>query len=232
MSDVDSPIAESFSLTRGGPFHRLLTLLGHAGSERRQVINRALFGTLVCWVPLLILSFVQGLAVGTKVRIPFLLDYAVHLRFLIALPILILAKSPIDRRWCILVLEFLRSGLVGRDETASFEGIIEQITHIRDRVLPEIAMLVLAYLAPLFLGRTELVMKGITNWHILNGSSGELSLAGWWFWLVSAPVFRFLMLRWIWRMFLWTLFVWRVSRIKLHLVATHADLAAGLGFSF
>ena len=31
-------------------------------------------------------------------------------------------------------------------------------------------------------------------------------------------------------MFLWTSFLWSVSRIKLFLVATHADLAAGLGF--
>ena len=31
-------------------------------------------------------------------------------------------------------------------------------------------------------------------------------------------------------MFLWTSFLWSVSRIKLFLVATHTDLAAGLGF--
>jgi hypothetical protein len=31
-------------------------------------------------------------------------------------------------------------------------------------------------------------------------------------------------------MFLWTSFLWRVSRINLFLVATHTDMAAGLGF--
>ena len=31
-------------------------------------------------------------------------------------------------------------------------------------------------------------------------------------------------------MFLWTSFMWRVSRINLQLVATHTDMAAGLGF--
>jgi hypothetical protein len=29
---------------------------------------------------------------------------------------------------------------------------------------------------------------------------------------------------------LWTLFLWRATRTRLHLVATHTDLAAGLGF--
>ncbi len=31
-------------------------------------------------------------------------------------------------------------------------------------------------------------------------------------------------------MFLWSSFMWRVSRINLYLVATHTDMAAGLGF--
>ncbi len=43
------------------------------------------------------------------------------------------------------------------------------------------------------------------------------------------PIFRFLLLRWLWRMVLWTAFLWRVSRLDLFYVATHADLAAGLG---
>ena len=55
-------------------------------------------------------------------------------------------------------------------------------------------------------------------------------MAGWWFNLVSTPFFRFLLLRWAWRMFLWTSFVWHASRINLYLVATHTDMAAGLGF--
>jgi hypothetical protein len=152
----------------------------------------------------------------------------VHVRFLIALPILVVAESAIDGRWRTIVLEFLRSGLVGRNKTAPYEAIIEKVTRLRDSALPELALLGLAYLAPLLLGRTDLLMGGVTNWHTLR--VGELSMAGWWFRIVSAPIFRFLLLRWIWRMFLWTLFIWRASRIGLYLVATHADLAAGLGF--
>ena len=230
MHDVSSPIAESFSIMRGGPFYRLLTQLGLTGSERHQVIRRAPIGTSLCWFPLLILAAAQGLAAGTKVRIPFLLDYAVQARFLVALPILILAESVIEGKWRNIVIEFLRSGLVDRSDAVLYESILRSIMKLRDQVLPELVMVVLAYLPPLFLGKTELLAKGTTSWHILSQTSSELSLAGWWFRLVSAPVFRFLLLRWIWRMCLWTLFIWRVSRMKLYLVATHADLAAGLGF--
>jgi hypothetical protein len=78
--------------------------------------------------------------------------------------------------------------------------------------------------------RTELLMNGVSNWHTVGDGSNALTLAGWWFSIVSMPIFRFLLLRWAWRMFMWSLFLWRVSRIHLYLVATHANMAAGLGF--
>jgi hypothetical protein len=227
MSELRSAAVDSFSLTRGGPFHRLLVQLGRAGDERQRIIQRALFATLVTWLPLLILCVVHGRAFGTDVKIPFLRDFAVNARFLIALPILILAESGIDHRWRRLVLEFQRSGLVTEAELPTFEAVINKITRLRDRLLPEVVIAVIAY-SPLFLGKTELLMGGVSNWH--TTSTGALTLAGWWFRLISTPLFRFLLLRWFWRMFLWALFLWRVSRINLFLVATHTDMAAGLGF--
>jgi len=227
MNEMNSSIVENFSLTRGGPFHRLLVLLGRAGDERQRVINRALLATLVTWLPLLLFSLVQGLAYGPQVKIPFLRDFAANARFLVALPILILAESRIDQRWRRLVLEFLRSGLVSDTQLTSFERVIEKITRLRDRVLPEVVMIVLAY-TPILLGKAELLMSGTSNWH--TTTAGAFTLAGWWFRIVSTPIFRFLLLRWIWRMLLWTLFLWRVSKINLFLVATHTDMAAGLGF--
>jgi hypothetical protein len=40
----------------------------------------------------------------------------------------------------------------------------------------------------------------------------------------------FLMFRWVWRYLIWCWFLWRTSRLDLHLVPTHPDMAAGLGF--
>jgi hypothetical protein len=224
MSEISSSSAEDFSLTRGGPMHRVLVFLGNAGDERQRVIRRALGVALITWLPLLVLSLAHGDAYGA-VRIPFLRDFAVNVRFLIAVPILILAESGIDRRWRILVVHFLKSGLVPEKELPSFEAAIEKTTRLRDRVWPE-AFMVLAAFLPVIFVRTEILMSGISNWH----GTGQINPAGWWFNVVSTPLFRFLMLRWSWRMVLWTLFLWRVSRLELFYVATHADLAAGLGF--
>jgi hypothetical protein len=229
MNEVRSALADSFSLTRGGPLHWFQVRFGYASEERQRVVRRALLAVIFMWLPLLILSLVQKQAYGTQIKISFLRDLAVNVRFLIAAPILILAESGIDRRWRDLVLQFLRSGLVGEKELPSFEALIEKIVRLRDRVVPEAVMFLIAFL-PSIIVRTELLMGGVSNWHTTGAGSGEVSLAGWWFNLVSTPIFRFLLLRWAWRMFLWTSFLWRVSRINLYLLATHTDMAAGLGF--
>jgi len=192
MDPVRSSLAESFSLAHGGFVDRLEARLGGTGGTRARVIRRALFATLLTWLPLLILSLAEGLAYGMAVRVTFLRDFAVNARFLVALPILILAEPRIDGWWRTLVLEFPRSGLINRAELPSFEAVIERITRLRDRALPEAAMLVAAF-APSFLIKTELLMTGASNWHM---AGGELTLAGWWFDLVSTPLFRFLLLRW------------------------------------
>jgi hypothetical protein len=48
--------------------------------------------------------------------------------------------------------------------------------------------------------------------------------------MACITLFRFLLLRWLWRLALWCLFLWRVSRLKLRLVPTHPDRAGGLGY--
>jgi hypothetical protein len=164
------------------------------------LIRRALYAVMIMWFPLLILSLLQGLAYGSLVHIPFLRDVAVNVRFLAALPILILVESRIDQTWRTLVLEFLKSGLVDEQQLPAFEAVIKRTTRLRDRVVPEAVIFIAAFLPSLFLIKTELLMSGATNWHIVAIGSNELSLAGW-FSLVSMPFFRFLLIRWAWRCF-------------------------------
>jgi hypothetical protein len=229
MPEAKSSPAENFSITRGGPLYWLLVRLGQGRDERRLLVRRALLAVLITWLPLFVLSLVQGKTLGQDIKIPFLRDFAVQVRFLIALPILILAESGIDQKWRILTLHFLKSKLVADADVSVFEKLLEKISRLRDRVLPELLLLVAAFLPSLFV-KTELLMSGISNWHTIGTGASELSMAGWWFNFVSTPFFRFLLLRWIWRLFLGTLLLWRVSRMRLYLVATHSDMAAGLGF--
>lgn len=229
-NEVHSSVADTFSLTKGGLLHRLQVRFGADAESRSHAIRRAIFVTLVAWLPLVFLSLAQGLGYGNSVKIPFLRDIAANVRFLFALPILILSEPGIDRRWRVLVTEFARSGLVRKTRLPSFEAVLSDVARLRDRLLPEALILIAVYIPSVVFASSELLISTVSNWHEIPVRYGEISWAGWWFKLVSEPLFRFLMLRWGWRMVLWTYFLWRVARIDLFLVPTHTDEAAGLGF--
>lgn len=231
MQDLTSAIADHFSLTRAGLFHRLEARLVPQRTERSWVARRAVLGIALAWLPLLLLSLMQGLALSPHLQIPLLRDIATSARFLVALPILILSELGIDHRLRHVVRYFLKSRLVQAEELPSFEAVLLGIERLRDRVLPEVILLILAYLPSLKPRDSDFFIDNITSWHTVGtGSAQELSYAGWWFVLVSLPWFRLLLLRWAWRITLWAVFIWRVTHLKLHLVATHTDSAGGLGF--
>ena len=67
----------------------------------------------------------------------------------------------------------------------------------------------------------------ITTWR--GTAEGGLTAAGWWYALVSLPMFRFLLWRWLWRLFIWAALLWQTSKIQLRLLPTHPDQAGGIG---
>jgi hypothetical protein len=226
---LHSSVADNFSLARGGLIHRLSIRFGGAREQRVRTGGRTLVALAVTWLPLLLLSAMQGSALGDQIRIPFIKDFAVNSRFLIALPLLILSEAGIDQRLRSMVKHFLEMGLVKNADLPSFERVLAGVTSLGDRVLPEVVLVTIAFLPAWFAPGMETMITSVSSWH-LAPSGGTLSYAGWWFSLLSAPFFRFLLLRWLWRMLLWALLIWRVSRLNLALVPAHPDRAAGLGF--
>ena len=63
----------------------------------------------------------------------------------------------------------------------------------------------------------------------MSGVPRALTWAGWWYSLVSLPLFQFLFWRWCWRLLIWGWLLRQTARLDLHLVPTHPDLAGGIG---
>jgi hypothetical protein len=63
-----------------------------------MVHQRVIVIALLGWLPLLILSAVQGHLWGKSVAVPFLLDLEVHIRFLIVVPLPIIAELVVHQR--------------------------------------------------------------------------------------------------------------------------------------
>src|SRR5207248_2465606 len=194
-----------------------------------RVVRRAVLFVLLTWVPLLVLSALQGTAIGHRVVVPFLRDFAVHARLIMAMPLLILAEVMLGPHLAEAAIHFVGSGLVPHGDFKRFDNAVEQALRWRDSKLPELVLLLLAYIFATISLRSMAVH--VSTWFALPiGTTVSLTWAGWWLALFCTPFFHFLLLRWFWRLFLWGQFLWRMSKLNLQLIPTHADEAAGLGF--
>jgi hypothetical protein len=218
--------AHDFSIVTGGPVYDFLFRIGLVRLGLPNVLRRIIALIVLTWLPLLILSVTSGLAFGHQVKIPFIYDYSMYARFLLALPLLVLAEIVIDPAIRSAVQDFVDDGIVQEKELSKFEEVLRKTQRLRDSAIPELLLLVLAF-APTFLFQPEWGLAAASSWHTI---AHKLSPAGWWFATISAPILRFLIYRWLFRYFIWALLLWRIIRLGLHLIPTHPDRAAGLGF--
>lgn len=223
-------IPDDFSLVQGGPLFQLFVRGRLATSALGWLKRRIIFFTLLTWLPLLLLSAASGEALGGGVKIPFLYDLEAHVRFLLALPLLLLAERVVHQRMRPVVLQFIERGIITAEIKPHFDACIASALRLRNSVWLEIALIVLI----LSLGHSlwfEQAMLNTTTWYA-NGAVPELRFtpAGYWFAYVSLPAYQFLTFRWLFRIFVWSRFLWQVSRLDLYLVPTHPDRAGGLGF--
>jgi hypothetical protein len=191
----------------------------------RRVIGIPLFA----WVPLLLLSLISGVAVG-GVAVPFLRDLDVHLRFLVALPLLIVAERIVHGRIRPLVHQFVDRGIIAPEDETRFNAIINSTMRLRNSAVLEVILLVLSVVVGYWIWRQNVVLDISTWYAIKSGVSTHLTLAGYWYAWVSLPIFRFILLRWYARLFLWYRFLWQVRKLPLRLNLFHPDRAGGLGF--
>src|SRR5687768_4400040 len=91
---ADDPLQDpqDFSLVLGGPLFQLLRRSHLADDALLLVRRRIVVLAGICWLPLLVLAAVGGQLLGGNASVPFLADVEVHVRFLVAVPLLIGAE--------------------------------------------------------------------------------------------------------------------------------------------
>jgi len=192
--------------------------------ERRVIASIA-----VTWLPLLILTLMAGSALG-GVKVPFLLDLDVHIRLLLALPLLIGTEVVVHRRMSVAVDQFLVRGIIVPNDRARFDQIIATTMRWRNSAAVEILLIAYSTSLGYWIWRQGVSLH-VGTWYYATGAIGEhLTAAGWWYAFVSLNLFRFVLLRWYFRLILWYILLWRISRLSLRLAALHPDRAGGIGF--
>ena len=220
-----------FSLVLGGPLYQFFRRSHLSGDTFELAARRVIALSLFAWLPLLLLSAITGGLWGGATAVPFLTDVEVHVRLLVAMPLLILAELVVHRRMRLVVRQFLDRKLIPEDARPRFDDAIAALMRLRNSTAIELLLIALVYGVGVFgIWRVYAVLDQ-TAWITVPavGSSG-LSLAGMWYTFVSVPLFQFMLLRWYFRLFVWGRFLWQVSRIEMNLVPTHPDRVGGLGF--
>ncbi len=231
MTDPTSTTGPAaFPLFEGGPFAKVQAALRLAGMERRHLQRKVIGAVLVTWVPLAVLAAVQGRAIGPPWRDSMLLDVAMCARFLVALPLLILATPGLRRSLETIVHHFLDAELVKESERDSFFANITSTIRLRDTWVATVVLVALVCTDAVVFG-TVWVAEMPVSWRVIRAAGHRsLTLAGWWLVVVSEPLFEIAVLQLLYRLALWWRFLWKTSRLDLHLDAAHPDGAGGLAF--
>ncbi len=222
--------AEDFSLVLGGPLYQMYLRSRLLKPPAELAGRRVVVFVALTWLPLVALALASGTA-WSGVQVPFLLDVDVHVRFLLGLPLLIAAEVLVHRRLRVTVRQFVERGIVTAEHEAAFRRIIDSTMRLRNSALIEVALLVAAFTLGYVIWRGTTALR-VDTWYAATGADGvqHLTVAGWWYAFISLNVFRFMILRWYFRLILWYIFLWRVARLPLRLNALHPDASGGLGF--
>jgi hypothetical protein len=228
ISFFDEPT--DFSLVQGGPLFQLLLRARLLRPPTDLLARRIVVISLVAWLPLLLLSALSGHAVG-GLGMPFLFDVGAHARLLLCVPLLIAAEAIVHRRIKVIVGQFLDRGIVTPEDQPRFEDLIASAMRLRNSVLAEVLVLALAIAGGYWLVQRYVAMQTATWFAVPIGDQTQFTAAGYWYLFVSLTIFRFLWLRWYFRLFVWYRFLWQVARhLRLRLNALHPDRAGGLAF--
>ena len=202
---------------------RLLDLFRDAASP---MLIRAAIATAVAWVPLAVFSAFQGM----PALLSFVTDYASLTRFLIIIPVLILADRPLQSRYSLVAHHFELSA-VPEAEEPRFEAYWRSYQTAKDSVAARWMLLVVTYALAVWLAdflRPE--GSEFLRWWKGGGGFRFFSPAGTWAMFVSYPILVYFTLLWIWRQIVWARFLRSTTLLDLRLIAAHPDHLGGLGF--
>jgi len=226
----DSKQLDDFSLVLGGPLYQFFIRARISTDTLGLLKRRLIIFSLFTWLPLLLLSFLPGDSAGDAIKVPFLYDVEVHIRFLLALPLMLVAELVVHQRLRLLILQFVERGIVAREGLPQFQAIIGSALRLRNSIVIEVLLIVLVFTGGHYLWSSQVALEADTWFSVSADGGHRLSPAGFWYSYVSIPVFQIILLRWYFRIFIWVRFLWQVSRMDLHLVPTHPDRSGGLGF--
>jgi hypothetical protein len=210
--DSDSP--ERVTML-GGPLHRLGRRMGLVHDSNTVLLGLAIAGLL--WLTIVVLAAARGVASALFV----LTQLASHVRLLVVIPLLFLAESLFNPQMIEYLGSIAESDIIPPAERANLKAAMAKLTKSANSVVPDAVSFLIAVTLSLVGARMPRYGDQAAAFHDPVVLAAYFALAG--------TIFRFLVIRWLWRIAVWCRFLFQFSRMKLHLFAGHSDGAGGLG---
>jgi hypothetical protein len=208
------------------PFARGWGFLDLFRTASSRALTRTVIAVAVAWVPLTLLSALRG----RHIFFTFLTDYALQSRFLIILPVLILADSQVHQRLA-LVAHQLEADMVPHDQWPEFQAVWNSCERLRVSYIARVLMVILTYATAAFLSQyLSPTGSEFISWWTGGGWFKGFSSAGLWAFFVGYPILVYFTFLWIWKHFLWARFLRSTTQLRLSLIAAHPDRVGGLAF--
>ena len=104
-------------------------------------VRRAVFFALLTWLPIVVWAAVDGRLISADAGEPLLRHFGVHVRCLLAIPLLILAEAALHGAGRRLASQFASSGIVGPEQRIGFEQATRDVRRLRNSSLPWVFVL-------------------------------------------------------------------------------------------
>ena len=178
----------------------------------------------IAWVPIVVLSFFASPHITDEFYLSLVKDVSVHARLLLAFPLLLVMEPVFKTRF----EGFMEStsSILPEEHSQNMRSFFASTRkYFESRVVLVVIALVVMVLLVFFRFTGDYTS---VSW--AHHEDGSLTLAGWWYYLVSTTMFLTILLRWIVRWMFWVYVIFKVSRSPLQLIPEHADSMAGLEY--
>lgn len=118
------------------------------------------------------LSILEGQAWGSRTVVPFLLDIEVHVRFLVALPLLVVAELVVHRRMRPLLQQFRERNLIPENAIGRFEAAIASAFRLRNSILAEVLLIALVYGFGILVVWRHFIALDTVTWYATPSADG------------------------------------------------------------
>lgn len=216
-----------FSLVSGGLIYNIMMLVFSSSDPKKSRKSRAIFFSLVAWLPLgiLILFTDNGASIITN-ELNFLKDFPIHIRFLFAVPFFILIESMVNNSFTAYIKT--SDNLISIKEQSRFDKLVSTINKLSNLYAPEVIMLIIIYAVIIIKWNDSSLLLSSADY--MTNSDGGFSIVGMYYLFISIPLFQLLLFRWFWRWVIWVYSILKISGFTFSFDALNIDEVAGLTY--